>query len=256
MFTRLLSTFSLFVLFSSSILAQGGGGECIRLVSVDPQNDLITIHNRTLATIDISDYRLCSLFSYGDISAQPALFGDPSAIPPDDFLVLFWNLDDIDSDMALYLPTGAFSDPGSMVDFMQYGAAGNGRESEAAEAGLWVAGTFVEGSDPAGFTGNCGQHGVEYWFSATSVEEFDQEQVTLSPNPFQDRIELRMNMPVQGDIMFRVMNITGEVIFEEQMGKGMQLNYTLDSSLWSSGIYFFQMSLDDQVVLTRKLAKF
>ena len=50
-----------------------------------------------------------------------------------------------------------------MVDFMQYGDFGQGRENVAEAAGLWVAGTFLEGSGPWMYTGNGSESTIAFW---------------------------------------------------------------------------------------------
>ena len=46
------------------------------------------------------------------------------------------------ADMGIYLPEGRFSDPEALVDFVQWGAAGIGREAVADAKGIWQAGRF------------------------------------------------------------------------------------------------------------------
>ncbi|MFM7310837.1 MAG: hypothetical protein ACKOZY_09540, partial [Flavobacteriales bacterium] len=105
----------------------------IRMTVVDPTSQQIRIRNFGSTTVDISTYRLCALFEYANLS-QPAVSivnGDFS-LSPYESVTIHWSamtgFNTTASDVGLYLPSGAYSDPASMVDFMQYGAAGQGRE--------------------------------------------------------------------------------------------------------------------------------
>lgn len=92
---------------------------------------------------DVSDYFLCSFPQYDRISTLTALSGS-TTIPAGGYLVVAWNeLGDADGEVGLYANNSGFGDPANIVDYMQYGSAGHGREGVAVSAGVWEAGVFV-----------------------------------------------------------------------------------------------------------------
>jgi hypothetical protein len=183
------------------------------------------------------------------------IVGDATSLPPDEAIVVQWTIDDTASDVALYLPTGLFSDPNSMVDFMQYGSAGNGRESEADEAGFWTAGTFVENAFSMIFIGECFEYGVDLWFTVTSVDEFNSEDLEIGPNPFSNAVNLTLSNPLRSTGILSVIDITGKVIYQDNYGGDMQTSYAIPASTWNSGIYFLQLEYQGELLETRKLIK-
>ena len=125
----------------------------IRILSVNPGTDEIAIKNFGGSMVDISDYRLCARFVYTQnmtsdvttVSGSPMLQGG-------DTLVVTWTIDDNSSDVGIYLAAGSFGDSAAMVDFMQYGEAGIGREGVANTKGIWTTGDFIEGNAPYHYT--------------------------------------------------------------------------------------------------------
>ena len=145
----------------------------VRMVTVDPANQHITIKNFGAAT-DISSYRLCALFEYANINSMfVSIVSGDFALLTDEEVTIQWNassgFNTTASDIGLYLPGGSFGDPSLMVDFVQYGAGGQGRENIAVSAQLWVQGTFLTGSGPWQYNGTGSENGVNFWGTATVV---------------------------------------------------------------------------------------
>jgi len=146
----------------------------VRMTMVDPANHQIQIKNFGMMAVDISAYRLCALFDYQTLNQAPVTFveGDFN-LSSNESVTLSWNNDGgagfltVASDVGLYLPGtngGAFGSATNMVDFMQYGAGGQGREGVAVTAGIWTAGQFLDTSTgPWMYTGNGTQNGMMFW---------------------------------------------------------------------------------------------
>lgn len=239
-------------LFSASFLFSQG---CIRITAVDPISNSITITNTTGNTIDISDYRMCSLFSYSNdiTNGTTVITGDPSAIPDGGDLVIEWPINDGAADVALYLPSGSFSDPSAIVDFMQYGASGLGREDEASEAGLWTAGTFVENNGPMIWIGTCSDHSAGNWVS-TDLDEISEIDFTLSPNPVSDELTVDISSFSSGLIEMIVYDLSGKIVLHEtsQIVNG-QLKISTQN--WESGTYIFRLNYGNNNFALKKLIK-
>lgn len=156
-----------FLLFAGiSTFAQGP-----RFVSVNPETTEMTIKNFGGSSIDISLYRLCSLFDYDGLNmADVTVIDGDLMLSPNEEVSFTWNTSGMNpagSDLGLYLPTGLFTSAAAMVDFVQWGSAGNGREPVANQAGIWVSGTFVTGGFPYVYTGNGTENGVGFWETET-----------------------------------------------------------------------------------------
>jgi hypothetical protein len=131
----------------------------VRLTYVDPATQEIRIKNYGVADVDITNYRFCALFEYNNL-VEPSvniLSGD-LVLSPQEEVAINWpattGFNTSASDIGLFLPNGAFSSAAAMVDFMQYGAGGQGRENVAVAAGIWSAGTFLTGTGPWYYSGS------------------------------------------------------------------------------------------------------
>ena len=139
----------------------------LRLVEVDPINDSYTIKNFGSSMVNISDYRLCSRLLYtGSLSSLTIDDGSLMLAGGASVTISGFSVDDVSADLALYLPSGSFADAANMVDFMQYGAAGIGRESVAVTKGIWTAGEFIDDSSPFTYTGGGDDRGASFWVNS------------------------------------------------------------------------------------------
>ncbi|MEO0403651.1 MAG: hypothetical protein AAF193_02145, partial [Bacteroidota bacterium] len=136
-----------------------------RLEEVNPDTEEITIKNWGSCEVDISQYRLCSEFSYVTVSSLAVVSGN-TTIPTNGTVTLSWpawNPSGTGADLGLYVPSPNFNNPDDMVDFTQWGSGGNGRESVAVAKGIWSTGDFVTGLAPYNYIGNGLENGVTFW---------------------------------------------------------------------------------------------
>ena len=157
----------LLLLFGMALLSLGINAQ-IRFTMVDPANAQITIQNFGTEAVDIQQYRLCALFEYASLSNASVSITDGSFnLAGGAAVTINWaasqGFNTTASDLGLYLPMGSFASAANMVDFMQYGDFGQGRENVAEAAGLWIAGTFLEGSGPWMYTGNGSESTIAFW---------------------------------------------------------------------------------------------
>ncbi len=156
------------LLFLGLALCSLGSFAQIRFSEVDPANHLIKIKNFGASPVNIQQYNLCALFEYSSLSGLSVSviegslnLGGGATVTIEWLASSGFNVSA--SDLGLYLPNGSFSNPAFMVDFMQYGAAGQGREGVANTAGIWQSGTFLEGSGPWVYTGNGLENNITFW---------------------------------------------------------------------------------------------
>lgn len=117
----------------------------IRLSEIDPQNDRIELINRGDRTVDVAGLWLCARGAYQQLGDATVISGSLNLLP-DSYLVVSSStvpLDAADSDVGLYR-SAAFTDSDAIIDYVQYGAADQLRESVAVDAGIWVAGAFED----------------------------------------------------------------------------------------------------------------
>ena len=181
----------------------------IKFTFVDPQNDQIKIKNFGTSDANIASYRLCALFAYQTLNQTGVTIvsGDFNLSAGEEVFITWTNnggLNSSSSDLGLYLPSGAFSSPSAMVDFFQYGGAGQGREGVANAAGLWVAGTFLTGGGPWFYIGDGTSSGLPNWsdqlplvISDVVINELDCDQIGTDTGEFVEIIG-DPNAPLEG----------------------------------------------------------
>lgn len=149
--------------------------QSLRITSVNPNSNEITLTNFG-AGEDFSTFRLCSLFEYETLnSSDISIVSGDFDLAMGESVSITWQasngMDPSGADLGLYLPSGGFGSAASMVDFVQWGSGGNGREGIAVSAGLWATGTFLNGDAPYTYTGDGIQNGINFWESFTGGGE-------------------------------------------------------------------------------------
>jgi len=227
---------------------------CIRITGVNPSSDLITITNFTGTTADISSYRMCSLFNYATISSGTTIIsGDPAAIPDGESIVLQWSINDNAADVGLYLPTGSFSSSSAMIDFMQYGNSGLGRESVAGDAGLWTAGTFVNINSSVGWMGSCSDHSATNWIS-TNLGELSDIQFEVSPNPVDDAFKVKLKNSSLSQIEILIYSLNGQTLHQKKYSIQDE-GFIISTAGWEAGTYILRLNYGNGNFGLKKLLK-
>ncbi len=158
------SIFLIFCLAGLSCFSQ------IRLIEVDPVNNVVTLKNFGGSMVDISDYRFCARFQYTDLDLVTVDAGNLNLAAGAEVTLSGWPLLEAGSDLGLYVPLPTFTDPSDMVDFTQWGSSGNGRESVAVTKGIWDAGDFLDGNAPYTYIGDGTQNKLAFWQTTASTE--------------------------------------------------------------------------------------
>ncbi|WP_411029575.1 hypothetical protein [Spongiimicrobium sp. 3-5] len=112
-------------------------------------NDEIELYNNGDITVDLASYWLCygpgAYFRIGDAAMTNVVSGTIN-LAPGEFLVVSavsLSASDTAGAIGLYNTNTNFADSTTILDFVQWGAAGNARETVAVSAGIWTAGGFV-----------------------------------------------------------------------------------------------------------------
>lgn len=242
-----ITSFILILIFVGSLTLQAQ----IRLTAVDPATGTVSIKNFGTVAVNLSSHRLCHLFTYPTISSLTLVSGSMSNLLPGASLVVTGvGLNATASDLGLYLPTGAFTDPNNMLDFVQWGSAGNGRESVAVSKGIWDVGTFITVAPPYQYTGDgLQQFGVTFWQTLTGISENEfSNTITVYPNPAQNIININTN--TLSGVTFKVLNLLGEQLLIEKVSNINQ-NYQLDVSELITGKYILLIESEEGVAVKK-----
>ncbi len=133
----------------------------------------IELKNFGATSVDVSNWWLCALFRYTQISGMTVISGSLN-IPAGGILALSGGsitLSSTASDLGLYT-SNDFASSAAMEHFVQWGSAGQGRESVAVSKEIWTAGDFM----PTVAQG----HSIEYDADGdASTDWFDQANPTI-----------------------------------------------------------------------------
>lgn len=153
------------------------------------QGNQIEIFNNGDAAADLGSYWIClGPGNYAQVSGlAPA--GNLN-LAPGAYVTLTYDLPAQNGGLGLY-SNNQFTNAASMVDFVQWGAAGNPRENVAVEAGIWGAGDFVPvtGSADNSIIYDGSGNGVANW-AETSTVTFGAENVLTMPEEMTQSIVL------------------------------------------------------------------
>lgn len=105
-------------------------------------NNQVEIYNSSDATVDLDNYFLClAPGTYRQIGTLETT-GNVQ-LGAGEYLVVNYDMPNEIGGLGLYSNNVGFGDAANIVDFVQWGEAGNVRENVAVEAGIWTAGEFV-----------------------------------------------------------------------------------------------------------------
>lgn len=229
----------------------------LRIILVDSDNNQVWLKNFGTTSVDITGYRFAHKGNYPALTSL-TLVGGGAIIGASNTRIISgftFASHTVGSDVALFVPgssSGDFTNPAKMVDFMQYGAAGNATESVAVSKGVWGAGTFVTGLPSFFYSGNGStNNGVTFWAgNPNAVDENTlNNKVSVYPNPVSDLLHIDItNHNVINS--YKLMNMVGEIVLESNNVKA--LNYfTIDVSNLASGNYSLQLISEGKVEIEK-----
>ena len=230
----------------------------IRILGVDPNQNLVKIRNYGTTTVDITNHILSSKLTNFTVGSMTVIAPNPSALGP---MQTTWvqggSLDPTGADLALYAPgTTDFNNPANLLDFVQWKSGGHGRESVAVSKGIWTAGDFVCGDPSYSYTGNgTSEYGLQYWNGVnctTSIDEVNGgEKLSIYPNPAKDvlNVAIASNVTI---VSYRLVNILGEVVLESTQNYSNE-KLLLDISGFPKGQYALVVNTNTEVITKKVL---
>ena len=122
-----------------------GSVEDVRINEIHEGDQWVELLNTSDAEVDVSDLWLCVRPEYSQVRDLNVLAGT-TTIPAGGYVVVEWSaIQSSTGEVGLY-ETDAFADADAMLDYVQYGAAGQGRASVAVAAELWDEGAYATGA--------------------------------------------------------------------------------------------------------------
>ena len=161
----------------------------VRIVNIDPTNDLIVLKNFGDVTQDISGYFFCRRKQYANVGGITPTSGD-YMLEPNEEIEFPLTMDDNASDVAIYKNNSGFGSADNIVDFLQYGddVDTDGREDVAVTAGIWTEDEFVNGVGPFSYTGDGSVNGSTQW-DATADGASNVRLIAVDPT--NDKVTLK-----------------------------------------------------------------
>lgn len=104
--------------------------------------DIVEIKNHSAMMVDVSTYRLCSWPTYSIIGNLDIMSGSTTMMPGEILVVSGHSLGDTDDELGLYL-NNFWTNPASMLDYVEWGSTGHTRSEVAQSAGIWANGDFT-----------------------------------------------------------------------------------------------------------------
>ena len=139
----------------------------------------------------------------------------------------------------------------NLVDFMQYGSAGNPYEASADSAGLWTIGDFVTGNPPYSHTGGPLDEGVTFWQANTvGINEYNGGiKFSTFPNPAINTLNLKIEPNLLGeDLQLTIVDLQGKQMIQKPMEK---LINTIPVSHLPKGIYYAILVNNEGILKTK-----
>jgi hypothetical protein len=141
----------------------------VRIVAVNESTNQITLKNFGTCLQNVGSLQLSSSGNTILVSATTLISGS-LLLNPNSSIVIQWNAFPAfpaAGNISLHEAASSITDANKILDFMQWGAAGQGVESTANTAGKWVSGTYITDVSPFSYIGDGLQNGVAFWDGIT-----------------------------------------------------------------------------------------
>ena len=128
---------------TTAAAAGAASGGSIVIDTIDFAGDRIVLRNAGDSAYDLSGHWLCNRPTYVELAGEVLEPGATFEVAASDL-----GLSSDGGEVGVYTAR-AFDDPGSIVRYVAWGGAGQGRQSTAADAGVWSADDFVDNGGAA-----------------------------------------------------------------------------------------------------------
>ncbi len=215
-------------------------------------NDRFEIKNTGNTSVDISSYWICDFPAYNQLSTLTIECGGDLILDPGEIVTLVsaFDISEADGELGLYLNT-QYSNPGSIIDYVEWGSTGHSRSSVAVAANIWTTGDFVPAfsstmSIEYDGTGNTSMDWSEDSYSPCmeNLIENDTDElfITVFPNPTQDVLNVQFDSynDAAGEVL--IYNSTGQVILSKKVDMDVQTSLPIDIRNYQNGTYYIKVN--------------
>jgi len=227
----------------------------VRIIEVTPSTNSIKIKNLGSTDEDISSYWICSRIRYDQISDLTIVNGDYNLSPNEEVeFTSSITLNETSADLGLYIigAGDSFGSSTAMIDFLQWGAGGIGRESVAVAKGIWAAGEFINTTTTYEFTGSSSDTGSSFWQSSVlSINAEQNLDFDVYPNPASSNILVQLPLDID----------SADVVLYDFSGRKVATavitsnNNSINIENFISGVYILKVVTADKLGVKRIIKK-
>lgn len=142
---------------------ENNGPGVLRILSVNAENDQVTLTNFGGSPLEIGDYWLC--LGPGTYERVGAITTGDTNLEVNESITLAYDVNPAEDGLSIFsVNSFSSSDPTILVDYVQWGAAGQARAGQAVTAGRWDnTNNFVPSSSNYNYNGGATDVGVTFW---------------------------------------------------------------------------------------------
>lgn len=247
-----------FGLSNAIVVNRVGGEDCLAvigrpIINEVTDNDLVEIKNIGASAIDIGEYWLCNRPMYDRINSLDIVCGgDDYVINPGEEITLSLSsisVSGADGEMGLYT-SNLFANSAAIVDYVQWGAGGHGRESVAVGADIWTAGDFAGAFglgrslsyDGEGDTGTDWTETDPNLCAETALVEtpYDEQlDIKVFPVPANSEINFELNHDLDDMHTITIFDNYGQLIMNKEMDSSD--DFKMNVRGLKAGIYYLRV---------------
>ena len=86
------------------------------------------------------------------------------------------------------------------------------------------------------------------------MPEYKASDFTIEPNPVVDYLNINCTNPINSNLSFALIDVTGKTILTQEMISVSNQNHSIDVSNLSNGIYFLEIKVNS-ITIKKKIIK-
>lgn len=249
------------LLFLFAVIISFGAAARMRSHEINPSAGTLKIKNVAGFPYDYSNFQLTINGNFFNLNSLNITSGNLNAGINE--IVAFAGLVlAAQASIALWYP-GTF--PGNptlndIIDFVQYGAGGLDFEALAVAAGLWAAGTFIQGLPPYLRIGGDFDEGVNFWQNSGTTSIADLVNfyggIHTFPNPFNRELSVVYNKDfgsTDNPATLYLIDVTGKAVYKQE--DIIENKVFISSENLAPGVYTVNMVNTKGEIINRKVIK-
>ena len=229
----------------------------------------VELTNFGSATVNVSSYILCNFPGYDIISRLEIVCGEDLMLEEGESVTVQTDfaINPADGELGLYL-NNSYSNPSSIIDYLEFGESGHRRSGTAQEAGIWTTGDFIPTFDAS--------NSIKYDGSGESSSDYTEGESTIctgengAAKPNDEAVSFLINPTaalhqITISIEDESVNVNTAYIYDQTGNVVKQINYgsvsvdqkelKVDITDLRGGLYFVQIINDKGATTIRRFLK-